>query len=176
MMLRYYLAKLHEASRQPAIPHLTAAVSSEAEDWQGDRFFVLADDAALAAAADGLAALLDDIRIRPAFVADALREVDRTGPGQVFLSASGEPLADVEFVHTSDEDRRVDGWVYPYFDHEIPPLLDAAPAVAEGEIRSPQPDDEGETLGYLFAFLKSQLAMIRHARQTGQACVFLDHR
>lgn len=111
--------------------------------------------------------LLDAISKNPQLVTEATREAYT--PTTTVQCEGFEPLA-CEVVYSPDC-RIEDGWVYYYSEDQVRAMLAAA-------ICSPDPkpatDDEGESLEYLFGFLKSHAVLLRTAAEAGLCVVYAE--
>lgn len=110
-------------------------------------------------------ALINEIELNPALVIEATKD-----PYQptITLHAKGfEPLP-AQLVYPSDAIIE-DGWVYTYTEEQVRRFLDQSCA---SQTPCPESDDDGESLSYVFNFLKSHLSLLRFAAQSGKVVVY----
>lgn len=137
-----------------------------------DSLYLLQEQAVLAGAElaqqrSRIEALLDAISKNPRLVIEATREAYT--PTTTVQCEGFEPLA-CEVVYSPDC-RIEDGWVYYYSEEQVRAMLAAAIC---GPDPKPATDDEGESLEYLFGFLKSHAALLRTAAEAGLCVVYAE--
>jgi hypothetical protein len=120
---------------------------------------------AIERAAKQLEALLNEIEVNPALVVEATKDPHQ--PSTTLLAEGFEPLP-AQYVYPSDAIIK-DGWVYYHSEEQVRHLLEQAGA---SKTPCPDGDDDGESLAYVFSFLKSHLSLLRFAAQSGQAVAY----
>lgn len=138
---------------------------------QTGKSLYLLDDAhllradAISQAARQIEALLAEIDATPGLVVEATREAYEP---TLVLHVEGFHPQPAERVYGSDVVIR-DGWVYAYTEAQVRAFVSAA-----GASRTPCPesDDDGESLEYVFSFLKSHLALLGIAAAGGMVVVY----
>lgn len=125
----------------------------------------LLQHAAVQQAALQIEALLGEMAGNPALVVEATK--DPYQPTLTIHAEGFEPLP-TEMVYPSDAIIR-DGWVYNYSEEQVQRLLDQSYA---SQTPCPDGDDDGESLAFVFNFLKSHLALLRFAAEAGRCVVF----
>ena len=118
-------------------------------------------------AATQLEALITEIELNPALVVEAMKYPHE--PATTVQMEGFEPLP-VQLVYPSDAIIK-DGWVYSYTEEQARRYLDQSCA---SNSPCPDGDDDGESLPYVFNFLKSHLALLRFAAQSGMVVVYGD--
>ncbi|MFZ6757937.1 hypothetical protein ACO0K9_12070 [Undibacterium sp. Ji50W] len=118
-------------------------------------------------AADSIQALINAIEHDPGFVVEATKQAYR--PTMQVQLDGFEPL-ELQVVHTGNPTIK-DGWVYSYEKSEVLAYLQSAQS---SEDPCPPYDDDGEGLEYAFGILKSHLALLRHAAESGFMFVFAE--
>lgn len=108
--------------------------------------------------------LLTDIEAGPEIVLEATKS--RYTPFTTIHAQGFEPLP-AEIVYPSDAVIK-DGYIYYYREDEIVGWIKNAVA---SHLPQPEGDDEGESLQFVFNFLKSQLALLQIALSEGLAFV-----
>jgi hypothetical protein len=110
-------------------------------------------------------ALINEIELNPALVIEATKD-----PYQptITLHAKGFELLPAQLVYPSDAIIK-DGWVYNYTEEQVRRFLDQSCA---SQTPCPEGDDDGESLSYVFNFLKSHLSLLRFAAQSGKVVVY----
>lgn len=110
-------------------------------------------------------ALIDEIVLNPVLVVESTKEPYQPS---ITLHAKGfEPLP-AQLVYPSDAIIK-DGWVYNYTEEQVRRFLDQSCA---SQTPCPEGDDDGESLLYVFNFLKSHLSLLRFAAQSGEVVVY----
>jgi hypothetical protein len=158
------------ASRNGALLQTLRQLLAHAPD--DIELYLLADQAVVAGAAlaqqrERVEALLTELARNPGLVIAATRQPH--APGGTLHAEGFEPLA-YETVY-GPECRIEDGWVYFYTEDQIRALLAAAIC---GPDPKPADDDEGESLQYVFGFLKSHAALLRTAAEAGLCVVYAE--
>lgn len=121
--------------------------------------------AAVQQAAFQIEALLGEMAGNPALVVEATKEPYQ--PTLTIHAEGFEPLP-AEMVYPSDSIIK-DGWVYNYSEEQVQRLLEQSCA---SQTPCPQDDDDGESLAFVFNFLKSHLALLRFAAESGRFVVY----
>lgn len=93
----------------------------------------------------------------------------RHAPTGTLQSAGFQPLA-FEMVYPPTAVIE-DGWVYFHGEDEIRALIASAHA---GPDPRPANDDEGESLEYVFGFLKSHVALLQAAMELGRGVAYAE--
>lgn len=125
----------------------------------------LLQHAAVQQAAFQIEALLGEMAGNPALVVQATKEPYQ--PTLTIHAEGFEPLL-AEMVYPSDSIIK-DGWVYNYSEEQVQRLLEQSCA---SQTPCPQDDDDGESLAFVFNFLKSHLALLRFAAESGRFVVY----
>lgn len=170
-------------NRLAAVPHYVAAASRNGVLLQtlralcagashDDALFLFADQAVLcgeelARQCARIESLLATLERDPGIVVRATRQAH--APTTTVHSEGFEPLV-CEIVYGPDC-RIEDGWVYFYTEDQVRTLLAAAVAATDPK---PAHDDEGESLEYVFGFLKSHAALLREAAAGGLCVVYAE--
>jgi hypothetical protein len=115
-----------------------------------------------------LEALIQEIALNPALVVEALKEPYQ--PNLTLHAKGFEPLA-AQLVYPDDAIIK-DGWVYTYTEQQVRQLLDQSCA---SQTPCPEGDDDGESLLYVFNFLKSHLSLLQFAAQAGKVVVYREN-
>ncbi len=115
-----------------------------------------------------LEALIHEMELNPTLVVEALKEPYQ--PNLTLLTKGFEPLA-AQLVYPSDAIIK-DGWVYTYTEVQVRQLLDQSCA---SQTPCPESDDDGESLLYVFNFLKSHLSLLHFAIQAGKIVVYREN-
>ncbi len=115
-----------------------------------------------------LETLIQEIALNPALVVEALKEAYQ--PAITLHTEGFEPLA-AQLVYLSDAIIK-DGWVYTYTEQQVQQLLDQSCA---SQTPCPESDDDGESLLYVFNFLKSHLSLLQFATQAGKVVVYREN-
>ncbi len=110
-------------------------------------------------------ALIDEIALNPALVVEATKEPYQ--PNITLHTKGFEPLP-AQLVYPSDAIIK-DGWVYNYTEEQVRCFLEQSCA---SQTPCPEDDDDGESLSYVFNFLKSHLSLLRLAAQSGKVVVY----
>jgi hypothetical protein len=110
-------------------------------------------------------ALLQEIELNPRLVVEATKEPHR--PNLTLLAEGFQPQP-AELIYSSDALIK-DGWVYNHTEEEVRGLLGQSCA---SQTPCPGNDDDGESLLYVFNFLRSHLSLLRAAIQAGQVVVY----
>ena len=112
---------------------------------------------------------------------DLLAQIDRDP--QLVLEATKEPCAPQGTIHLNGFEPLPyqlvyspgctikDGWVYFYSEERVRSLLVSAPC---GSDPTPAGDDEGETLEYVFGFLKSHASLLQTASESQLAVAYAE--
>ena len=109
--------------------------------------------------------LINQIELNPALVVEATK--DPYQPNMTLNAEGFEPLS-AQLVYPSDAIIK-DGWIYNYTEEQVRCFLDQSCA---SQTPCPEGDDDGESLSYVFNFLKSHLSLLRLATQSGKAVVY----
>ena len=125
----------------------------------------LLQHAAVQQAALQIEALIDEMAGNPALVVEATK--DPYQPTLTIHAEGFEPLP-AEMVYPSDAIIK-DGWVYNHTEEHVKRLLDQSRA---SQTPCPDGDDDGESLAFVFNFLKSHLALLRFAAESGRCVVY----
>jgi hypothetical protein len=112
-----------------------------------------------------LEALINEIELNPALVVEATKEPYQ--PTITLHTEGFEPLP-AQLVYPSDAIIK-DGWVYNYTEEQVRCLLAQSCA---SQTPCPEGDDDGESLSYVFNFLKSHLSLLCFAAQSGKVVVY----
>ena len=115
--------------------------------------------------ASQIEALIAEMELNPALVVEATK--DPHTPTMTLLAEGFKPLP-AQLVYPSDAIIK-DGWVYNYTEEQVRRFLDLSCA---SQTPCPEGDDDGESLSYVFNFLKSHLSLLRHATQSGKLVVY----
>lgn len=158
------------SSRNGVLPGRLQTMFGGNPQWAA--LYLLEDEVVLAGAAlaeqhELLCRLIEAIETAPAFIVEATRE--RHDPGGFLHMAGFEPRP-FEMVYPADAVIR-DGWVYFHTEDQVRALLAAAPC---GPDPCPPGDDDGESLQFVFALLKSHRALLRKAMDVGSAVAFAE--
>lgn len=116
-------------------------------------------------AASKIEALINEIELNPGLVVEAMKE--RYQPNITLHAEGFEPLP-AQLVYPSDAIIK-DGWVYNYSEDQVRRFLDQSCA---SQTPCPEGDDDGESLSYVFSFLKSHLSLLRFAEHSGKVVVY----
>ncbi len=115
--------------------------------------------------ASQIESIIKEIELNPALVVEATKEPYQPN---ITLHAKGfEPLP-AQLVYPSDAIIK-DGWVYNYTEEQVQRFLDQSCA---SQTPCPDGDDDGESLSYVFNFLKSHLSLLHIAAQPGKVVVY----
>ena len=125
----------------------------------------LLQHAAVQQAALQIEALIDELAGNPALVVEATKDLHQ--PTLTIHAEGFEPLP-AEMVYPGDAIIK-DGWVYNHTEEQVLHLLDQSCA---SQTPCPDGDDDGESLAFVFNFLKSHLAVLRHAAESGRFVVY----
>lgn len=125
----------------------------------------LLQHAAVQQAALQIEALIDEMAGNPALVVEATK--DPYQPTLTIHAEGFEPLP-AEMVYPSDAIIK-DGWVYNHTQEQVLRLLEQSGA---SQTPCPDGDDDGESLAFVFNFLKSHLALLRLAAGSGRFVVY----
>jgi hypothetical protein len=120
---------------------------------------------AIKGAALQLEALINEIALNPALVVEATKEPYQ--PNITLHTKGFEPQPAV-LVYPADAIIE-DGWIYNHSEEQVRRLMEHASA---SRTPCPDGDDDGESLPYVFNFLKSHLSLLRFAAQSGQIVVY----
>lgn len=112
-----------------------------------------------------LEALINEISCNPAVVLEATKEKHRA---TTTILADGFLPLEAQVVY-ADEARIVDGYVYAYTEAQVRELMDQSFASD-----SPCTSDDGDQLLDVFNFLKSHLALLKYAAQSGHVIVYAE--
>ena len=157
-------------SRNGALPANLQRLCAGSSRWR--EIYLLADEALLAADElrrqhELLGQLLAEIETSPNFVVEAMKE--RYQPfGELHLE--GFQPQPFEMVYPDDAVVK-DGWIYFHDEAQVLALL-AAATVASQPVA--ERDDEGESLGFVFAVLKSHHALLGQALARDVAVAFAE--
>lgn len=119
----------------------------------------------IADCASQIEALLQEIASNPGLVVEATKE--RYQPNMTLLVEGFQPQP-AELIYPSEAVIK-DGWVYNHTEEEVRSLLEQSFA---SQTPCPETDDDGESLLYVFNFLRSHLSLLRLAAQSGQVVVY----
>lgn len=112
-----------------------------------------------------LEALIKEIELNPSLVVEAMKVPYQPS---ITLNTEGfEPLS-AQIVYPSDTIIK-DGWVYDYTEEKVRRIVDQSHA---SQMPCPEGDDDGESLLYVFNFLKSHLLLVHRAEQSGYCVVY----
>ena len=141
-----------------------------AHSANGDGLYLLKDASLLGRGAvlDALSQidrLMNEITLKPALVVEATKEAHTP---DVTLRAAGFEPRPAQRVYPRDAIIS-DGWVYNYTAGQVSLLLDQSCA---SQTPCPEDDPDGESLLYVFNFLRSHLSLLRTAAQSGRAVVY----
>ena len=120
---------------------------------------------ALEHSASQIEALINEIELNPDLVVEATKEPYQ--PNIMLHTEGFEPLA-AQLVYPSDAIIK-DGWVYNYTTEQVLRFLVQSSA---SQTPCPENDDDGESLIFVFNFLKSHLSLLRFAAESGQVVVY----
>jgi hypothetical protein len=126
---------------------------------------ILIQHQAITQSAAQIEALIDEIALNPALVVEATKEPYQ--PNITLHTKGFEPLP-AQLVYPGDAIIR-DGWVYNYTKEQVRRFLEQSCA---SPTPCPEDDDDGESLLYVFNFLKSHLSLLRLAAQSGKVVVY----
>ncbi len=112
-----------------------------------------------------LEALINEIESNPALVVEATK--DPYQPTLTLHAEGFEPLP-AQLVYPSDAIIK-DGWVYNHTEEQVQRLLSQSCA---SQTPCPDDDDDGESLSFVFNFLRSHLSLLRFAAQAGKVVVY----
>ncbi|WP_028946470.1 hypothetical protein [Synechocystis sp. PCC 6714] len=112
-----------------------------------------------------LEALINEIKLNPALVVEATK--DPYQPTITLCTEGFGPLP-AQLVYPSDVIIK-DGWVYNYTEQQVRHILDQSCA---SQTPCPEGDDDGESLSYVFNFLKSHLSLLHVALHSGKIVVY----
>lgn len=115
--------------------------------------------------ASQIEALINEVELNPDLVVEATKDLYQ--PTITLHTEGFEPLA-AQLVYASDAIIK-DGWVYNYTAEQVRRFLVQSSA---SQTPCPEDDDDGESLLYVFNFLKSHLSLLRFAAQSGQVVVY----
>ena len=109
--------------------------------------------------------LINEIELTPSLVVEATKE-----PYQptMTLHVEGFEPRPAQLVYASDAIIR-DGWVYNHTEEEVRRFLGQS---GPSQTPCPEGDDDGESLSYVFNFLKSHLSLLRLAARSGMVVVY----
>ncbi len=110
-------------------------------------------------------ALLQEIASNPGLVVEATKEPYQ--PNMTLLVEGFQPQP-AELIYPRDAVIK-DGWVYNHTEEEVRRLLELSCA---SQTPCPETDDDGESLLYVFNFLRSHLSLLRIAAQSGLIVVY----
>lgn len=120
---------------------------------------------AIAHSVSQIEALINEIELNPGLVVEATKDPHQ--PTITLHTEGFEPLP-AQLVYPSDAIIK-DGWVYEYTEEQVLRFLDQSCA---SQTPCPDNDDDGESLIYVFNFLKSHLSLLRLAAQSGKVVVY----
>ncbi len=112
-----------------------------------------------------LDALIGEIAANPSLVLEATR---KEYSATTTLHAKGFQPLEAQLIHSNEAYVR-DGWVYSYTEKEVHELMTRSFAS-----NMPCTSDDGDTLGDVFNFLKSHLALLKFAAQCGHAIAYAE--
>lgn len=159
---------VHALSRNGTLLHTLKAI---AEQWSpGSELYLLRDFARLDvndihAGVHAIDSLIDSIDRHPELVLEATKAPYT--PTITLLSKEFEPQPAV-MVYPSGSVVK-DGYVHAYTEAQVRELMSAATA---SEDPCPPYDDDGESLEYVFCFLKSHLRLLHLASATQRVVVY----
>ena len=161
---------VHTASRNGRLLHVLQAICGCAR-IESD-LYLLKDQALLQSDAlrrqhSILTALLAEIELNPWLVLDATKE--RYEPTGTLHAEGFQPLP-YQLVYSSNAVVQGD-WVYFHTEEEVRSLLTSARC---GVDPVPPGDDDGESLEYVFGFLKSHEFLLRAAMEHGSAVAYAE--
>lgn len=110
-------------------------------------------------------ALINEVELNPALVVEATKEPYQ--PTMTLHAEGCEPLP-AQLVYPADAIIK-DGWVYNYTEEQVRRFLDQS---CGSQTPCPEGDDDGESLLYVFNFLKSHLSLLRLAAQSRKVVVY----
>jgi hypothetical protein len=115
--------------------------------------------------ASQLEALINEMELNPGLVVEATKE-----PYQPIMTlyVDGFEPRPTKLVY-GDDVLIKDGWVYNYTAEQVLGFLGSSCA---SQTPCPAADDDGESLLYVFNFLKSHLSLLRLAEQSGKVVVY----
>ena len=117
--------------------------------------------------AAGIDALLSEIDRNPQLVIEATKGRHET-TGTVHLDGF-QPLPH-KIIYPENVTIK-DDWVYYYSQEEVRALVASAPCMSDPK---PETDDEGESLEYVFGFLKSHASLLRVASDSGLGVAYAE--
>ena len=112
-----------------------------------------------------LEALVNEIALNPALVVEATKEPYQPN---LTLHAKGFEPQPAVLVYPTDAINK-DGWIYNHTEEQARRFIEQSSA---SQTPCPDGDDDGESLSYVFNFLKSHLTLLRFAAQAGQIVVY----
>lgn len=138
----------------------------------GRNLYLLQDEAVLTGTelerqADRIKTLLAEIDHDPQLVLDATRK--RHEPSGI-VSTNGFDALPFETIYPASAVIE-DGWVYFHSKEQVRALIASAPSTSDPK---PEFDDDGESLEYLFGFLKSHASLLRTASALGLAIAYAE--
>ena len=159
---------VHAPSRNGCVLWRLGRICEQAR--QGKHIYLLENacllqHAAVQQAALQIEALIGEMSRNPALVVEATK--DPYQPTLTIHAEGFEPLP-AEMVYPSDAIIK-DGWVYNHTEEQVLRLLDQSCA---SQTPCPEDDDDGESLAFVFNFLKSHLALLRFAAESGRFVVY----
>ena len=161
---------VHTASRSGALLEVLRNIWRAAR--RSDALYLLAEEAVLNGAdvqraISQIEALLAEIEASPRIVLEATK--DAYSPATMVRAEGFEPLH-AQLVYP-DSATVEDGWVYFYTEAQVREKLSTA-LISDNPC--PAHDDDGQSLEYVFGFLKSHLALLRHANQNDHSLVYAE--
>lgn len=158
------------SSRNGALPGNLRQVCAASTRWQ--RLYLLGEESLLAGEElrqqhELLGQLLEEIERSPSFVVEAMKE--RYAPTGELNMEGFQPLP-FERAYPADA-VVVDGWIYSYTEAQVLAMLASAPC---GPQPCPDGDDDGESLEFVFAVLKSHRALLGLAIEREAAVAFAE--
>lgn len=152
-------------SRNGVLVYNLGKICEASPRWQG--LYLLTEEAVLAGESlrqqhELVGALLAEIARNPDFVVEAMKL--KHEPEGYLITEGFEPRP-YEMVYAADAVIK-DGWVYEYSAEKVLAKLESAPC---GPDPCPPGDDDGESLEFVFALLKSHHALLGQALERGAA-------
>jgi hypothetical protein len=159
---------VYAPSRNGCLISRLGAICEQASN--GSNLYLLEDTCliqhgAVKQSAAQIEALIDEIALNPALVVEATKEPYQ--PNITLHTKGFEPLP-AQLVYPSDAIIK-DGWVYNYTEEQVRRFLEQSCA---SQTPCPVDDDDGESLLYVFNFLKSHLSLLRLAAESGKVLVY----
>lgn len=158
------------SSRNGALPANLQQVCSASTRWQ--QLYLLGEESLLAGDAlrqqhELLGQMLAEIERSPSFVVEAMKE-RYASTGELHMEGF-QPLP-FEMVYPADAVVK-DGWIYLYTEAQVLAMLASAPCRPQP---CPDGDDDGESLEFVFAVLKSHRALLGLAIERDAAVAFAE--